>query len=62
MILKSRDVTVGKMRGQDIEVLDGIVPGDRIVVAGVAYMVEGMKVTLMPTPEQARPRPNEPTR
>ncbi len=60
MTLKSRDVTVGNMRGHDIEVLDGIAPGDRIVVAGVAYMVEGMKVTLMPTPEQARPRPNDP--
>jgi RND family efflux transporter MFP subunit len=53
-------VKVGAMAEDDIEVLDGLSPGERIVVAGAPYLVDGMKVTLMPTIEQAEPRKNEP--
>ncbi len=61
MTLTPRSVKVGKMHGRDIEVLEGLGPGERIVVAGVAYMVEGMKVTLLPTAEQAQSRSHDPS-
>lgn len=55
-ILQKRPVKVGEMRASDIEVLDGLAAGDRVVVAGVASMVEGLEVRLMQTSEQAEPR------
>ncbi len=60
LTLESRAVKVGKLAGREIEVLEGIEPGDRIVVAGAAYMVEGMKVSLLPASEQAEPRLDDP--
>ncbi len=42
-----------------IEVKDGLTPGDRLVTAGVPFLVEGMKVRLLPDLEQAEPRPGE---
>jgi RND family efflux transporter MFP subunit len=61
LTVKARQVKVGKLRGRDIEVLEGLEPGDRIVIAGVAYLAEGMKVSLLPTPEQAQPRADDPS-
>jgi RND family efflux transporter MFP subunit len=61
MTVKPRKVKTGKMSGRDIEILEGLEPGDRIVTAGVAYIVEGMKVTLLTTPEQANPRSDDPS-
>jgi len=61
MTLSSRSVKVGKMHGHEIEIFEGLESGERIVVAGVAYLTEGMKVTLMPTPEQAQPRMDDPS-
>lgn len=60
MTVKSHPVKVGRMLGDDIEVLEGLEPGSRIVTAGTPFLVEGMKVTLMPTPEQAEPRSDDP--
>ena len=57
---KPHPVKVGRMLGDDIEVLEGLEPGSRIVTAGTPFLVEGMKVTLMPTPEQAGPRSDDP--
>jgi RND family efflux transporter MFP subunit len=37
-------VTLGDAVGGDIEVLDGLSPGDRVVVAGVRFLREGMQV------------------
>ncbi len=51
--------SVGRMMGEDIEVLEGLEPGMRIVTAGTPFLVEGMKVTLMANLEQAEPRPDD---
>ena len=60
MAVNPQPVKVGRMLGDDIEVLDGLEPGSRIVTAGTPFLVEGMKVTLMPELEQAEPRPDDP--
>ena len=60
MAVKPLPVKVGRMLGDSIEVLDGLEPGSRIVTAGTPFLVEGMKVSLMPTPEQAEPRSDDP--
>ena len=59
MTVNPRPVKVGRMWGNQIEVNEGIEPGDRLVTAGVPFLVEGMKVTLLPDLEQAAPRPGE---
>jgi RND family efflux transporter MFP subunit len=41
---KSRPVKVGAAAGGRIEILDGLGPGDRIAVAGVSFLRDGMKV------------------
>ncbi|RLJ17555.1 efflux RND transporter periplasmic adaptor subunit [bacterium endosymbiont of Escarpia laminata] len=56
MTVTARRVSLGRMRGAEIEVTDGIEPGLRIVTAGSAYLAENMKVTLMKQTEQAEPR------
>jgi len=59
MTVAPRPVEVGAMRGHFIAVTGGLSPGDRIVTAGVPFLVEGMKVSLWPTPEQAAERPDD---
>jgi RND family efflux transporter MFP subunit len=39
-----RPVKIGEAIGGNIEIADGLQPGDRIAVAGVPYLREGMKV------------------
>jgi RND family efflux transporter MFP subunit len=39
-----RPVKIGDAMGADVEILEGLAPGDRIVVAGVTFLREGMKV------------------
>lgn len=41
---KSRPVEVGSVQGGDIEITNGLEPGDRIAVAGVSFLRDGMKV------------------
>jgi RND family efflux transporter MFP subunit len=60
MTVSPRPISVGSMRRDEIEVLDGLEPGERVVVAGVSHLVEGMQVTLMPDLEQAEPRADDP--
>lgn len=48
-----RAVEVGALLGNSIEVKSGLMPGDRVVVTGTAFLREGMKVTLLPDAEQA---------
>jgi RND family efflux transporter MFP subunit len=43
-IVRARRVAMGAARGGDVEILQGLSPGDRIVVAGVTFLREGMKV------------------
>ncbi|ODA32496.1 efflux transporter periplasmic adaptor subunit [Planctopirus hydrillae] len=41
---QSREVKVGSATGSDIEILEGLAPGDRIAVAGVKFLRPGMQV------------------
>ena len=59
MIVRSRDVEIGRLSGDMIEVLSGLQGGEEIVAAGAAYVSEGMAVTRMDVSEQADPRTNE---
>jgi RND family efflux transporter MFP subunit len=40
-----RPVKLGEATGRQIEIVDGLQPGDRIAVAGVTFLREGMKVS-----------------
>ncbi len=46
-------VTVGTMQGNRIQVKEGIEAEQRVVIAGVPFLYEGLKVTLMTESEQA---------
>lgn len=59
MSVRKNSVEVGRMSGRSIEVTEGLQPGSRIVVAGVGYLAEGMKVRLMDAREEAEPRADE---
>ena len=43
---------MGTLSGDTIEVTEGLSPGDRVVVAGAAFLAEGMRVRLLPDTEQ----------
>jgi len=43
-IVRARPVTMGVARDGDVEILQGLNPGDRIVVAGATVLRDGMKV------------------
>jgi membrane fusion protein, multidrug efflux system len=45
--VSSRTVRMGRLRGDRVEVLEGLTPGERVVVAGVHHLQEGQKVRLM---------------
>ncbi len=45
--VSSRTVRMGRLRGDRVEVLEGLTPGERIVVAGVHHLREGQEVRLM---------------
>jgi RND family efflux transporter MFP subunit len=59
MTVKPQAVKVGRLLGDSIEVLEGVEPGSRVVIAGAPFLVENMRVTLMPMLEQAQPRPED---
>ena len=59
MSVSPHPVKVGRLVGNGIEVLEGLEPGDRVVTAGTPFLVEGMRVTLLPELEQAEPRPED---
>jgi RND family efflux transporter MFP subunit len=42
--VESRPIVVGETLGGELEVLEGLAPGDRIVIAGVRFLRDGMKV------------------
>jgi len=44
MKAERRTVSVGRTIGNEIEVLDGLHPGDRIAISGVEALREGMAV------------------
>ena len=43
-IAHQQPVSVGQMDGNDYVVLDGIKPGDKVIVSGTQFLVEGMPV------------------
>jgi RND family efflux transporter MFP subunit len=43
-IVARRPVKIGAATGSQLEIVDGLQPGDRIAVAGVSFLREGMKV------------------
>ncbi|MCW8963602.1 MAG: efflux RND transporter periplasmic adaptor subunit [Gammaproteobacteria bacterium] len=51
MTVKPEQVKVGDMQSDSIEVI-GLEPGKRVVTTGVAFLREGMKVSLLETGEQ----------
>ncbi|WP_426415619.1 efflux RND transporter periplasmic adaptor subunit [Aestuariirhabdus sp. LZHN29] len=55
MTVASQTIEVGSMSGTSIDVVGGLNEGDRVVVAGVAFLDEGQKVRLLPDVEQADP-------
>ncbi len=59
LTVHARRVDLGPMKGTRVEVRGGIKAGERVVTAGAAYLAEGMKVRLMPSVEQAEPRPQD---
>jgi RND family efflux transporter MFP subunit len=59
MSVSVHPVKVGRLVGNNIEVLEGLEPGDLIVTAGTPFLVEDMQVTLLAELEQAEPRPED---
>ena len=51
MTARPKNVTTGVMLGDGI-LVNGLVAGERVVIAGAAFLRENMKVTLMKTGEQ----------
>lgn len=47
-------VKVGSMKGNTIQITEGLEAGQRVVIAGVPFLYKGLKVTLMSESEQAR--------
>lgn len=61
MTVSSREVSIGRMSGRMIEILDGLSGGEEIVAIGAPYLAPGMRVTRMAETEQAIPRASDPT-
>lgn len=53
--LKMKEVKIASMEGLNIQVTEGLKVGDRIVTAGISFMRDGDKVTVMKDVEQASP-------
>lgn len=53
MQVHPKRVTVGEMKGNTIKITSGLQAGQRIVIAGVPFLYEGLKVRLMKQTEQA---------
>ena len=48
--VERRAVSLGAENGADVEVLAGVAPGARVVVAGPADLTDGARVTLATEP------------
>jgi RND family efflux transporter MFP subunit len=46
LVARQRMLRLGPMIGSDYVVLDGIKPGDRIIVSGIQYLVDGAPIAL----------------
>lgn len=61
MTVSSTDVEVGRMRGDQVEILSGLNVGEEIVSVGASNLAEGMHVTRLKPSEQAVPRAGDPS-
>lgn len=61
MTVSSSAVSIGRMSGSMIEIVDGLDGGEEIVAVGAPYLAEGMRVTRMAETEQAVPRAGDPS-
>lgn len=59
MTVRKVPVEVGRLSGSSLEIEGGLEAGERVVVAGVGYLAEGMQVRLLPQREEAEPRRDE---
>lgn len=60
MTVSSTGVELGRMQGDQVEIVSGLSGGEEIISVGASYLDEGMSVTRMKTSEQAVPRPGDP--
>ncbi len=60
MTVSGREVAIGRMSGDMVEVTDGLAGGEEIVAVGAPYLAQGMKVSRMALTEQAAPRAGDP--
>jgi RND family efflux transporter MFP subunit len=60
MTVSAREVSIGRMTGDQVEVTEGLNGGEEIVAVGAPYLAEGMKVSRMAVTEQAVPRAGDP--
>ena len=49
--VQRRQVTMAGIRGNQFLIIDGLLPGERVATKGVAFLREGMEVTLLPDRE-----------
>ena len=61
MTVSPRDVEIGRMSGDMIQITGGLEGGEEIVAVGAPYLAEGMRVTRMESTEQAVPREGDPS-
>ncbi len=54
-VAHQKAVKIGESVGNDVEVLDGIKPGDHLIVSGTQFLQDGAPVTELP-PQPASPR------
>ncbi len=61
MTVEPREVAIGRMSGDMIEITAGLAGGEEVVAVGAPYLAEGMRVSRMEMTEQAQPRPGDPS-
>ena len=61
MTVSSKEVTIGRLSGDMVEIAGGLEGGEEIVSVGAPYLAEGMAVTRMAVTEQAVPRAGDPS-
>ena len=50
MVVRSQAVKLGAVQGNDVEIVQGLQPGQKVVVAGVHVLAEGQKVSVYVSP------------
>jgi membrane fusion protein, multidrug efflux system len=55
LVARQRPVKVGDIVGDSYVVLDGLKPGDRVVVSGAQRLADGAPITEAPPPAPASP-------